>query len=166
MKSLRSRPCPLLFYPSTPSGQGLSTEETRVLDAPKLEFQAVAHHQGARNQSHVPYQSKQVINSWCISAAPIRVHVSPCHYVAADLHHPQNSCQNHKDSHAWRWWCTPLMPTLRRQRQADLCEFKASLIYKSCFQDRLQSYREILSRKKKRMTVKTTYLSGRHSKMS
>ncbi|XP_038184959.1 uncharacterized protein LOC119813640 isoform X2 [Arvicola amphibius] len=50
-----------------------ATEETRVLDAPKLEFQAVAHHQGARNQSHVPYQSKQVINSWCISAAPIRV---------------------------------------------------------------------------------------------
>ena len=35
-----------------------------------------------------------------------------------------------------------------RQRQADLCEFKASLIYRSQFQDRLQSYRETLSGEK------------------
>ena len=27
------------------------------------------------------------------------------------------------------WWHTPLIPTLRRQRQVGLCEFKASLIY-------------------------------------
>jgi hypothetical protein len=27
------------------------------------------------------------------------------------------------------YWCTPLIPALRGQRQADLCEFKASLIY-------------------------------------
>uniref|UniRef100_A0A8C6W909 Histone-lysine N-methyltransferase n=1 Tax=Nannospalax galili TaxID=1026970 RepID=A0A8C6W909_NANGA len=27
------------------------------------------------------------------------------------------------------WWCTPLIPALRRQRQVDLCEFKASLVY-------------------------------------
>jgi hypothetical protein len=26
-------------------------------------------------------------------------------------------------------WCTPLVPALRRQRQMDLCEFKASLVY-------------------------------------
>jgi hypothetical protein len=26
-------------------------------------------------------------------------------------------------------WCTPLVPALRRQRQADLCEFKANLVY-------------------------------------
>ena len=48
-----------------------------------------------------------------------------------------------------QWWCTPLIPALRRQRQADLCEFEASLVYKSQFQDRLQSYRETLSRKTK-----------------
>ena len=27
------------------------------------------------------------------------------------------------------WWCTPLTPALRRQRQADLYEFEASLVY-------------------------------------
>ena len=27
------------------------------------------------------------------------------------------------------WWYTALIPTLRRQRQTDLCEFEASLIY-------------------------------------
>ena len=30
-----------------------------------------------------------------------------------------------------QWWRTPLIPTLGRQRQVDLCEFKASLVYKS-----------------------------------
>jgi hypothetical protein len=27
------------------------------------------------------------------------------------------------------WWCTPLVPALRRQIQVDLCVFKASLVY-------------------------------------
>ena len=30
-----------------------------------------------------------------------------------------------------RWWCTPLIPALGRQRQAELCEFEVSLVYKS-----------------------------------
>ena len=29
------------------------------------------------------------------------------------------------------WWCTPLISTLGRQRQVDLNEFEASLVYKS-----------------------------------
>ena len=28
------------------------------------------------------------------------------------------------------WWYTPLIPALRRWRQADLCEFEASLVYR------------------------------------
>ena len=27
------------------------------------------------------------------------------------------------------WWCTPLTPALRRQKQVDLCEIEASQIY-------------------------------------
>ena len=30
----------------------------------------------------------------------------------------------------WQWWRMPLIPAFRRLRQADLCEFKASLVYK------------------------------------
>ena len=49
---------------------------------------------------------------------------------------------------ARRWWRTPLIPALGRQ--VNFCEFEASLIYKSEFQDRLQSYRETLSPKIKK----------------
>jgi hypothetical protein len=31
---------------------------------------------------------------------------------------------------AGRWWCIPLTPALERQRQVDLCEFEASLVYR------------------------------------
>jgi hypothetical protein len=36
---------------------------------------------------------------------------------------------------AGQWWCMPLIPGLRRQRQADLFSFGASLVYKEEFQD-------------------------------
>jgi hypothetical protein len=29
-------------------------------------------------------------------------------------------------------WCIPANPALRRQRQANLCEFKVSLVYRAC----------------------------------
>ena len=51
---------------------------------------------------------------------------------------------------ARQWRHTSLISELQRQKQADLCEFKTSLVYKSKCQDRLQSYRETLSQKTKR----------------
>jgi hypothetical protein len=33
----------------------------------------------------------------------------------------------------WSWWRKPLIPALVRQRQADPCEFEASLIYRVTF---------------------------------
>ena len=29
-----------------------------------------------------------------------------------------------------QWWCTPLIPALRRQRPVNLWEFESSLVYK------------------------------------
>ena len=39
---------------------------------------------------------------------------------------------SHQDSElAGQWWCTPLIPALGKQRQVDLCEFEASLVYRA-----------------------------------
>ena len=51
-------------------------------------------------------------------------------------------CLCKESGEARQWKRTPLIPALRRGRQMDLCEFE---VYKSQFQDRLQSYRETLS---------------------
>jgi hypothetical protein len=37
--------------------------------------------------------------------------------------------QNNKNL-AGQWWSKPLIPAPGRQRQVDLCEFKASLVYR------------------------------------
>jgi hypothetical protein len=36
-----------------------------------------------------------------------------------------------KENICLAWWCTPFIPKLRRQRQAYLCEFENSLVYKA-----------------------------------
>ena len=46
-------------------------------------------------------------------------------------------------------------PSTQEQSQADLCKFEASLVYKSWFQDRLQSYRETLSQNKNKNKQKS-----------
>ena len=44
---------------------------------------------------------------------------------------PKQSMYENAIKVAEQWWCTPLIPALGRQRQVDLCEFEASLVYKS-----------------------------------
>ena len=34
-------------------------------------------------------------------------------------------------SQARQWWLMPLIPALGRQRQANVCDFETSLVYKS-----------------------------------
>lgn len=40
---------------------------------------------------------------------------------------PTSQSQFPEDKTSWAWWRTPLIPELKRQGQADLCEPKASL---------------------------------------
>ena len=48
------------------------------------------------------------------------------------------------------WWCTPLVPALGRQRQADLSEFEASLVYQASSRTaRIVTQKNNVSKKKK-----------------
>ena len=51
---------------------------------------------------------------------------------------------------AGRWSHIPLIPAFGRQRQANLFEFEASMVYKSSFLDRLQSCIETLFQKRRK----------------
>ncbi|EGW05469.1 hypothetical protein I79_010035 [Cricetulus griseus] len=57
-----------------------------------------------------------------------------------------------KKPRSGRWWSTPLITALRRQRQVDLWEFKANLVYRSECQDRLSktTQRNPVSKNQKR----------------
>jgi len=49
-----------------------------------------------------------------------------------------------------QWWYAPLIPALRRQRQADHCEFEASLVYRMSSRIAKATQRNPVSRKVKR----------------
>ena len=51
---------------------------------------------------------------------------------------------------ARQWWHIPLIPALMRQRQVDLCEIEAGLVYKVSFRTARATQRNpVLKRKKK-----------------
>ena len=45
-------------------------------------------------------------------------------------HLPKGSTLLEVQTEGWEWWCTPLIPALRRQGQVNLREFEASLVYR------------------------------------
>ena len=54
------------------------------------------------------------------------------------------------EGRAGQWWFKPLIPKLKRQRQVDLCEFEASLVYKSSSRTARATQGNSVSEKKKR----------------
>lgn len=48
------------------------------------------------------------------------------------------------------WWHTPVMPALQRQRQVDLCDFKANLVYRVNQGSQGEVHKETLSPKTKK----------------
>ena len=47
------------------------------------------------------------------------------------------------------WWHTPLIPALRMQRQGNLCEFEASLVYSASSRTARATQRNFVSRNQK-----------------
>jgi hypothetical protein len=48
-----------------------------------------------------------------------------------------------------QWWHRPLIPALGRQRQEDLCEFKANLVYRASSRTARAIQRNPVSKKQK-----------------
>jgi len=72
------------------------------------------------------------------------------------------SCKIRKYNLNWAWCHTPLIPALRKQRQADLCEFEVSLICKvefnniqGCFTEKPCLELHLKKKKKKKKKVRS-----------
>jgi len=48
-----------------------------------------------------------------------------------------------------QWWSTPLIPALKRQREADVCEIKDSLVYRVSSRVGNATHRKTLPQKSK-----------------
>lgn len=57
---------------------------------------------------------------------------------------------------ARQWWCMPLIPVFRKKRLVDICEFEASLVYKSEFQDNQEYTEKLCLEKQNKQTTTTT----------
>ena len=58
------------------------------------------------------------------------LHPTPVRRVLMQLNRTYVSNGSEKTKWAGQWGHTPLIPALRKQRQADLCEFRACLVYR------------------------------------
>jgi hypothetical protein len=56
---------------------------------------------------------------------------------------------------AGQWWRMPLVPALERKRQAGLCKFKASLIYRHSFRTARATQKPCLEKPKQKQQQKT-----------
>jgi hypothetical protein len=67
---------------------------------------------------------------------------------------------------SWAWWYMPLIPALRRQRQEDLYEFEASLVYRVSARTARTTQRNLSRKtsknknKNKKLEVKSVSLMG------
>ena len=72
--------------------------------------------------------------------------------IVANFQELENVSQRYR--FAGQWWSMTLIPALRRQRQAHLCEFKASLLYRASTRTARATLRNPVSKTKQNKNKK------------